>query len=111
MACGVLVSVASFIGATIALAVIFTQTVSQDASTILSATSVVLMITIIVGLLLVVAYSDDGFQVSGSTLEWMIAAMLSPGAALFLFFFANPDRDGSHVDYIDITDEKRMSNL
>ena len=64
---------------------------------------------IMVGLLLVVACSEDGFQVSGSTLQWVLAAVFSPGIALFLHFFANSDRDTGRADYIDIRDEKRMS--
>lgn len=111
VAYGVLVSTVSFVGAVFTLAIIFTQTLGPDASAILSAIFIVLIITFIVGLLLVVAYSDDGFQVSGSTLEWMLAAVISPGIALFLYFFANSDRDTGREDYIDIRDEKRMSRL
>jgi hypothetical protein len=69
------------------------------------------MIAFIVGLLLVAASSDDGFQVSGSTSEWMLAALISPGWALFLCFFANPERDAGYAEYIDINDERRMSRL
>jgi hypothetical protein len=111
MAYGVLVSMVSFAGAVVTLAIIFTQSLGPDASAILSAIFVVLIIMFIVGLLLVVANSDDGFQVSGSTLEWMLAALMSPGWALLLYFFANPERDAGHADYIDINDEKRISRL
>jgi hypothetical protein len=108
---GVLVSLASLAGVVVALAIAITQTLGPDASAILSAVFIVLLIMIIVGLLLVVAHSDDGFQVSGSTLQWMLAAGFSPGIALFLYFFANPDRDTGRANYIDIGDEKRMSRL
>lgn len=111
MAYGVLVSMGSFAGVIVTLTISFTQTVSPYASAILSAIFVVLLIMFIVGLLLVVAASEDGFQVNGSTLEWMLAAVFSPGIALFLYFFANTERDSGRADYIDIRDEKRMSRL
>ena len=111
MAYGVLVSMISLGGVVVTLAIFFTQTLGPDASAILSAIFIVLMIMFIVGLLLVVAYSEEGFQVSGSTLQWMLAAVFSPGFALFLYFFANPERDTGHEDYIDIRDEMRMSRL
>ena len=111
MAYGVLGIMVSLVGVVVILAVFITQTLSSDASAILSAIFIGLMVMFIVGHLLVVASSDDGFQVSGSTLEWMLAAMFAPGIALFLYFFANSERNTSRADYIDIKDEKRMSRL
>ncbi len=111
MSYGVLVITVSLVGIFVILAIFFTQTLGPDASAILSDIFIGLMIMFILGLLLVVAYSDDGFQVSSSTLEWMLAAIFSPGIALFLYLFANPERDTGLADYMDINDEKLMSRL
>jgi len=111
MAHGVLVSIASFVGVVVTLAIFFTQILSPDASASLSVVFIVLLAMFIVGLLMVVAYSEDGSQVGDSTLQWMLAAVFSPGIALFLYFFANTERDSGRADYIDIRDEMRMSRL
>jgi Na+-driven multidrug efflux pump len=111
MANGVLIIAASLLGVAIILAVFITQTLSSDASTIMGAIFIVLMIAFMVGLLLVVANTEEGFQVSGSTSEWMLAALISPWLALSICLFANPELDTGRSDYIDINDEKRMSRL
>jgi hypothetical protein len=108
---GALVSMVSFVGIVITLAILLTQDLRPDASAILSVVCIVLLIMIIVGLLLVLVCSEDRLQVSGSPFEWMLAALISPGDAIFLYFFANTERDSGRDDYIDIEDEKRMSRL
>lgn len=108
MAFGVLTTLASIIGVIITALVLMDWSLDSDSPGVLYVLLMVFLVGTIVGMLIAIAYSEEGFRVEGSTLEWMIAAMLSPAVALSLFF---ESEEKSSPDYIDIHDDRRLSKL
>ncbi len=100
------VAAASFILLIISIVVLF---VSDFGHGEVLAGLMLLSLLVWVGALLAsVAYSEDGWDVQGSTWEWMLAAFLSP--ALTFFMYANA-KEKERGEVIDLNDRERLAKL
>ena len=79
-----------------------------DSVMIASALLMTLVIVWIVSLIAAIEYSESGWTVEGSTLEWMVAAMSAPFLALVLYLAGKEREEG---DFIDPDDHERIRRL
>lgn len=59
---------------------------------------IILVIVWIGGMIAAIEYSDSGWTIEGSTLEWIIAAMLAPGMTLLVFLTNRDQKEGEAID-------------
>jgi uncharacterized protein YacL len=57
-----------------------------------------------------IAFSSTGWSIEGTTLEWIVAAMISPFAALFFYQTSSQHRREKN-EMMDPDDRRRMERL
>lgn len=79
-----------------------------DSVTIASALLITLVIVLAGSLIAAIEYSESGWAVEGSTMEWIVAAMSAPFLALVLHFISKEQEEG---EAIDPKDHERIRRL
>lgn len=77
-------------------------------SRIASVTFTTLVILLFGSIFAAIHYSRDGWRIEGSTLEWILAAMIAPFLTLLLYFVS---KSQEKKDTIDIQDHGRLERL
>lgn len=77
---------------TLVLVFLLFPSVPHSAHPFLSIIAIASTIAFMAGVISIFHYSRSGWSVEGSTLEWIIATIISPGLTLFLYLFG---RDSS----------------
>jgi hypothetical protein len=75
---------------------------------VISAVLFTLLIVYVGGTIAVITYSESGWRVEGSTLEWILAAMFAPALVLVLYLISKDQRG---IDVIDLNDRERLERL
>jgi hypothetical protein len=75
---------------------------------VVSTAFIILVIVWAGSLIAAVEYSESGWTIEGSTLEWIIAAMFSPFLTLILYFVSKDQEEG---EAIDPNDYERLGRL
>ncbi len=71
---------------------------------------IILAVVALSGLLVGITFSRSGWEVGGSTLEWLLAAAISPFTTL-MFYLASTRGKGDDEDAIDPIDRQRLDHL
>lgn len=75
---------------------------------IVSAAFAVLCIVFLVSVFAVIRYSEDGWRIEGSRLEWFTALIIAPFMALALYFVS---RGQNQKEAVDPHDHERLKRL
>lgn len=79
-----------------------------DSVAVVSAALVTLVIVFIGSMIAAIEYSESGWTIEGSTLEWIVAAMFAPFLTLLLYFVSKDQEEG---ETIDPDDRERLGRL
>jgi len=79
-----------------------------DSVAILTAALLILVVVFIGSLIAAIEYSESGWTIEGSTLEWIVAAMFAPFLTLFLYLVSKDQEEG---EAIDLDDNERLERL
>jgi uncharacterized membrane protein len=79
-----------------------------DSGPVASATFATIVIVYFGSVFAAVKYSEDGWRIEGSTLEWIVAAMIAPFLAILLYFVS---KNQGREETIDLGDHERLERL
>ncbi len=105
-AIALIVAAASFVLLLAFLPILFMTGI--DSVAIASALLATLVIVWAGSLIAAIEYSESGWVVEGSTLEWIVAAMSAPFVAIVLYFISKEQEEG---EAIDPNDHERIRRL
>ena len=68
----------------------------------------ILIMLLFASMVAVIGYSEEGWRIEGTTLEWIVAAMIAPFLTLVLYFIS---KGQGKEDTIDPRDIERLEKL
>ena len=68
----------------------------------------ILVMLLFASMVAVIGYSEEGWRIEGTTLEWIVAAMIAPFLTLALYFISKGQDKEDTIDPLDLERIERL---